>query len=95
MAVGDVVSAVNSVLTVAFLDIQPGAGVEWVIHNIYHEADVTVEYFDGTNSVVFYTGTVAGALTKHAFHVNNTRRVRVKNTNAATKLIAYDGIITK
>jgi len=95
MAVGDVVSALSSIAAAAFLDIQPAAGVEWVIHNIYHESDVQLEFFDGTNSLIFDTDTGAGVYAKYAFHVNNTRRIRVKNNAATAKLIGYDGMQTK
>jgi hypothetical protein len=95
MARGDVISALTSVASAGYLTIQPGAGVEWVIHNIYHEYDITVELYDGTNSLVFTTEQGAGAMAYYAFHLNNTRYLRVKNTHASlAKLIGYDGIVT-
>ena len=95
MAVGDVFSGLSSVAAAGYLDIQPSAGVEVVIHNIYHESDVQIEFYDGTNSLIFDTDTGAGIYAKYAFHVTNAIRIRVKNTNAAAKLIGYDGIVTK
>ena len=95
MAVGDVFNGLSSIAAAAYLDIQPSAGVEVVIHNIYHESDVQIEYYDGTNSLIFDTDTGAGIYAKYAFHVTNAIRIRVKNTNAAAKLIGYDGIVTK
>ena len=93
--VGDVVSAQSSIAAAGFLDIQPGAGVEWVIHNIYHEAEVEISQYDGTNSIVFDEDTGAGVYARYAFHCTNGLRIRVKNTNAAAKRIGYDGIVTK
>jgi hypothetical protein len=95
MAVGDVVSDIQSIASGSYLDIQPAAGVEWVIHNIYHASDVQLEFYDGTNSLIFDTDTGAGVYAKYAFHVNNTRRIRVKNTSASAQLIGYDGVQTK
>jgi len=95
MAVGDVFSGLSSIAAAGYLDIQPVAGVEVVIHNIYHESDVQIEFYDGTNSLIFDTDTGAGIYAKYAFHVTNAIRIRVKNTNAAAKLIGYDGIVTK
>lgn len=95
MAVGDVASGLSSVAQDAYLDIQPGAGVEWVIHNIYHESNIQLEFYDGANSLVFDTATGAGVYAKFAFHMTNSIRVRVKNTAAAAKLIGYDGVVTK
>jgi len=95
MAVGDVFSGLSSIAAAAYLDIQPAVGVEAVIHNIYHDSDIQLEFYDGTNSLIFDTDTGAGIYAKYAFHVTNTIRIRVKNTNAAAKLIGYDGMVTK
>ena len=95
MAVGDIFSGLSSIAAAAYLDIQPAVGVEAVIHNIYHDSDIQLEFYDGTNSLIFDTDTGAGIYAKYAFHVTNTIRIRVKNTNAAAKLIGYDGMVTK
>jgi hypothetical protein len=96
VAVGDVASALTSVAAAAFLDILPGAGIEWVIHNIYHEYDVEMQFYDGTNSLIFTTVLGANVESNLQLHVNNTRRVRVKNTHGSlAKFIGYDGVQTK
>lgn len=96
MAVGDVKSGLSSVATGAVLDIQAGSGEEWVIHNIYHESDIDLQWYDGTNTLTWASAIPGpGAETNLQSHVTNTRRVRVKNTNASTKLIGYDGVQTK
>jgi hypothetical protein len=95
MAVGDVFSGISSIAAAGYLDIQPSAGVEVVIHNIYHESDVQIEFYDGTNSLIFDTDAGTGVYAKYAFHVTNARRIRVKNTAATAKLIGYDGVQTK
>jgi len=96
MAVGENVSGLASVAAGAYLDIQMASGTEAVVHNIYHEYDVQIEFYDGSNSLVFDTDTGAGFYGKTQFHVNNTRRIRVKNTHTTlAKLIGYDGIQTK
>jgi hypothetical protein len=96
MAVGDVYSGLSSVAANDYLDIHPPAGVEAVIHNIYHEYDVDLILYDGTNSLTFDIDYGAGVYAKFAFHVTNSLWIRVKNrdtTNA--RLIGYDGIVTK
>jgi hypothetical protein len=95
MAVGDVFSGLSSIAAAGYLDIQPSSGVEAVIHNIYHESDVQIEFYDGTNSLIFDTDTGAGVYAKYAFHVTNAKRIRVKNTAATAKLVGYDGVQTK
>ena len=95
MAVGDTTKGLSSINAGAYLDIQPASTAEWVIHNIYHEYDVTVEVYDGSNSLIFDTDTGAGVYAKYAFHCTNAQRIRVKNTHgSAAKLIGFDGIIT-
>ena len=96
MAVGDVVSGQSSIAAAAYLDIQPSAGVEWVIHNIYHEYDIELSQYDGTNTLVFDTDAGVGVYARYAFHCTNSRWIRVKNTDASlARLIGYDGIVTK
>jgi len=95
MAIGDVVADIQSIAASAYLDIQPSAGVETVIHNIYHEHDIELSRYDGANSLAFDTDTGAGVYAKYAFHCNETDRIRVKNTNVSARLIGYDGVQTK
>ena len=95
MTVGDVFNGLASVAASAYLDIQPAVGVEAVIHNIYHDSDVQIEFYDGTNSLIFDTDVGAGVYAKYAFHVTNTMRIRVKNTAAVAQLIGYDGMVSK
>ena len=95
MAVGDVKSDLQSIPAGSFLAIQPPSTEEWVIHNIYHEHDVELHFYDGTNSLIFDTDAGAGVYAKYAFHVTNSRYIRVKNTNTSARLIGYDGVQTK
>ena len=96
MAIGDVFSGQSSVAAGAYLDIQPTAGIEVVIHNIYHEYDIELSQYDGTNTLVFDTEAGDGVYARYAFHVTNSIRIRVKNTDASlARLIGYDGIVTK
>lgn len=95
MAIGDVKSAIQSVAANSYLDVQPPLGEEWVIHNIYHEGDIQLEFYDGTNALAFDSDAGAGVYAKYAFHVTNSVRIRVKNTMATAKLIGYDGVQTK
>lgn len=94
MAILDVASGLSSVAASGYLDIQPSGTVEWVIHNIYHESDIQLEYYDGSLSCIFDTDPGAGVYAKYAFHCTSARRIRVKNTAASAKLIGYDGIVT-
>lgn len=94
MAVGDVISDIQSIAASAYLDIQPGAGVEYVIHNIYHEDQVEVYFYDGTNNLLFDSDSGKGDF-QGIYHCENVDRIRVKNTAGTSKLIGYDGVQTK
>ena len=95
MAQGDAVGHVSSVNAAGFLSILPGAGVEWVIHNVYHEAEAELYVVEGANELVFDDDTVKGSWSAYFFHLTNTHYLKVKNTNAGAKLIGYDGIVSK
>ena len=95
MAIGDVFSGISSIEAGAYLDIQPTGTVEAVIHNIYHDGGIQLEFYDGTNSLIFGTDLEAGVYAKFAFHVTNSKRIRVKNTATVAKLIGYDGVVTR
>lgn len=95
MAVGDAVGAISSINAGAYLDIQPGAGIEWTIHNIYYAGDVELYHYDGSNSLKFDAVTGYGAYLGMASKATNSVRIRVKNVTAGAILISYDGVVTK
>jgi hypothetical protein len=96
MAVGDVVSDLQSIAAVSYLDIQPAGTEEWIIHNIYHEFDVQLEWYDGVNSIVFHSSVGPGILARFTFHINNARWIRVYNPDpGVAKLIGYDGVVSR
>lgn len=95
MAVGDVFSAKASKAQNAYLDIQPASGQECVIHTIYHEAECELYLSDGATEFLFDSATTGGAMMGRSFHVTNTLYIRIKQTNAASKEVGYDGIVTK
>ncbi len=95
MALGNSFSDLQSIANGAYLDIRPVGSQEAVIHNIYHEGDVSLEFYDGANSLIFETAIGAGVYAYYAFHVTNTLRIRVQNTSGGAALIGYDGIETR
>ena len=95
MAKGDAVGNISSVNAAAVLTIQPGAGIEWIIHNIYHEGEVELKIVKGSNHLLFEASGGKGSWSAYFIHVTDTQYLEVKNTNAASKLIGYDGIVSK
>ena len=98
MAAGDVFQeGPTSIADAAFLDIQPAASVEWVIHNVYVPKDKAVEFyvFDGTNSILFDSAVSGGTRFSHNWHVTNGIYRRIKNISGGAIFLAADGIVTK
>ena len=95
MAKGDAVTSVSSVNAAATKTIQPGAGIEWIVHNIYYEAEVELYVVEGANELLFEAASAKGSWSAYFFHLTNTHYLKVKNTNAGAKLIGYDGIVSK
>lgn len=94
MAVGDVYSGIQSVAAGDFLTIQPPAGTEVVITNIYYEGPVEVYFTDGTNSIKVDSDLTGGSMQGRCFHITNALYLKVKNTDTAAKFIGFDGVIT-
>jgi len=97
-AVGDAVTCgTNSQITTGnTLAIQPGAGAEWLIQNIYFEANIQIERYDGSNLI----GTISmlGPDWQNfspGIRVTNANYLRIKNLDAGSKRICYDGVVVK
>lgn len=95
MAMGDVVSNVSSLSQYGYLTIQPGAGVEWIIHNLYFDQAVMIEFYNGSNSLVFEWVNDIGRLPWMVFHLTNDRYLRVQALVVGTTLVGYDGVASK
>ncbi len=94
MAAGDHFPGMSQVAAGGFLDIQPGGTDHVIIHNIHHEAEVELYWYDGVNAFMFEYHTGWDAWQWYTWHLKNGLYLRVKNTNAAAKWIEYDGIIS-
>ena len=95
MAVGDMVGALSSIASGSTLDVQPAGTEEWIIHNIYHEDDIELQFYDGANVITFDSELGSGTYSRFSFHCKNALRLRVKNNASSNKLIGYDGVISK
>ncbi len=96
MAAGDVVAqAPTSVGASAFLDMKPGAGIEWVIHNVSAPTTATIEVHYGSSAASVCTLVTTGGLMGFFLHCTSDVYYRIKNTGVAAVDIGYDGIVTK
>jgi len=98
MAAGDAyIKAPTSTTNGSFLDLQPGASVEVVIHDIYVAAGSAYEvyYSDGTNNILYLSMPAGGGALNLQAHCSNSYYVRVKNTSGSTIYMAASGMTTK
>ena len=93
-AVGDAVVENQSVSNGSFLDIQPGSSIQWLVHHVFHEGDIEIYWYDGTNDILIGSSTGANYEFLN-IRVTNSIRLRIKNVAGSTKRIGYDGVITK
>ena len=87
----DPVGDAFSTVAVDTLNIQPVSGYEWIIHNIYHGTDSTLNWVSSTNTIKVDTDPGEGIWAKYSFHVTNSVYIRI--TSAGT--ISADGIVSK
>lgn len=85
----------TSVANNGFLDLQPGSGTEWIIHNYSYAGAMELYFYDGTNSVKADEDTTAGSRRGEQLHVTNTKYYRIKNISGASALICADGVVSK
>jgi hypothetical protein len=95
MAVGDVVIDLQEVAAGASLEIQPGVGAEWFISNVFFSGAVSIYLTDGALECLTSTYRGAGRWACIVLHITNTVYLKIKNISATTKLIGYDGVVTK
>ena len=95
MVIGDKTTGIVSVVAGGFMEVRPDAGVEWVIHNVYHADSAELHISDGTNSFMFDFQNGQGAWLKYAFQMTNGHFLKIKNTGTDVQFIAFDGVVTK
>jgi hypothetical protein len=97
MASGDAVNGLASVGSGAYLTIQPGAGVEWIIHNIFvpDGSSSGVEVYAWTGATFILIATITSSMLTHNFHVTNTYYMKLKNLAGGALYLGYDGIVVK
>lgn len=93
MAVGDVKSDEQTVTAGNFLDIIPGSGEQWSIHNIWHAADIEIYYHKTTGPLdCFFDAAIGkGIHAYYVFELTPTLYIRVKNVSASSQVIGYSG----
>ena len=93
--VGETVHGFQNVGSGSYLEAKPAAGVEWVIHNIYHPNDVRLKIVDsGGNECEFLEEAGKSFLTHIYIHLTSTHYLRIYNISGGAVNLSYDGIVT-
>jgi hypothetical protein len=95
MAVGENVLAHSSVSNGNYLSIQPGAGVEWQLLDLYFGGAWELYRTDGTNAIKIDEGITTGSLQQRKMIASNGIYFRIKNVSGGSVYMGYDGIIKK
>ncbi len=92
---GDVFSAYeNNLADEGALDVQPAAGGEAVIHNIWYGGAVEIYRNDGTNTVKVNEDSSSGIMEWLSYHVTHSEYITIKNVSGEAVDVGYDGIYT-
>lgn len=98
-----VVAAVGSATVAAAgsYDIKPGAGVEWIIHNIIYggstynvSMQVDVLVVDGSTVTYYNRDNSQGGLTGYTWHLTNTHFIRVINSGSNSINVNWNGVVS-
>ena len=90
------VGDVDQIAAGEYLEVKPSDTEEWVIHNIYREAAITIRIYKDDTDFLDIPVTGAGMLSYFAIHVNATQYVRLVNDHATDTLpIAWDGVLSQ
>ena len=97
MTSGDLVGGHENVADDGFLNVQPSAGIEWIVHNLFIPdgiaGGVEVYSYDGSSSILIGTYTTSQIMVN--FHCSNTFYLRMKNVSGSAADLGYDGIVVK
>lgn len=91
---GSVVSTISMVGSGQFFTLRPAVGQEWVIHQIAHDNDALLQFFDGTNVITLNNFIGANLEQRLQLHVTNSIYYRLYQTSVNTSWFGFDGIQT-
>lgn len=96
MAAGDAIDGVSaSVAASGNCVIQPGAGVEWCVHNVFCGQNCDVYFVNGSVEIKFDSMTAPGAWIGQTFFLTNSYYLKIVNTSASAGYYGWTGVQTK
>ncbi|MHA1286993.1 MAG: hypothetical protein ACTSPB_06255 [Candidatus Thorarchaeota archaeon] len=95
MSIGDTVISLFELPGLSTVDIQPSAGIEWEIHNIFVGATCLLSITDGSTSLQIETLGPDSPIEKAKFEITNSVYLQLENTTGSTTLVSYMGVVVK
>lgn len=95
MTVGDTTTDLQTIADTARLTIQPAAGVEWAITNLYYGGAMALHRVADALDLTYDTDTGAGARLGYLLNVTNDVWIELENTSGGDSIMGYDGLVTK
>jgi hypothetical protein len=81
----------------SYMEVLPTAGVELIIHNVYHSDNIELMMVDGaapTHLLAFMEDAGKSVVTNMYFHVTEDQYLRIYNRGSTTQYLAVDGVIS-
>jgi len=94
MSLGQVYSTLTTLPASGTLSIQPEAGKEAVIHNIYYSGSIEVYFTNGTLQVKIHSDDSYGDLQGY-WHVTSDRYLQIVDKTGSGNTVGFDGVYTK
>lgn len=78
-----------------YYNMQPSAGIDFIVHNVITSGAATLERYDSVNdiAIIVAASTMAMAWMALQLHCSNTVYYRVKNTGGSSINVCADGVI--
>ena len=95
MTAGDSLTNHTSVANGASLTIQPPAGVEWMLQNLYMGGAWELYKTDGSNPFLIANSPTAGSLQNRDMICTNGLYFTIKNVSGGAVYFGYDGFVIK
>lgn len=96
MATGDIYAGIESFVGSDTVLVQPTAGNEVTIHNLWYNGTFSFYISDGTTDVLIDSVYDENdGFTYLPIHIKNDYYIKITETGGVAGSIAYDGIVTK
>ena len=98
MAISDAVTAWASKASAATTTVQPGSGVEWLIHTLVAGSGKSMEVYltsDAGSTFTLIDTITGGSVHGLTYRLTNAVYMQLKNVSGGTAFNGYQGVVTK